>query len=159
MEGTDGASHPFWSPDSRSVGFFAGGKLRKVKLGDGLPATLCQASVGTGGTWNREGVILFTVLGVSQILRVSDSGGLPEVVLRADPGETDLHEPFFLPDGRRFLYLVISSGKKDSSGIYVGSLDGKLRQRVLAHDSNAMFVAGDATLASAATCCLVAKVR
>jgi DNA-binding winged helix-turn-helix (wHTH) protein len=53
LEGTDGASHPFWSPDSRFVGFFAGGKLKKVKLGDGLPATLCQASVGTGGTWSR----------------------------------------------------------------------------------------------------------
>ncbi len=141
LESTDGASHPFWSPDSRFVGFFADGKLKKLKLGGGLASTLCQASVGTGGTWNREGVILFTVLGVSRILRVSASGGTPEVVLRAEPGETDLHEPFFLPDGRRFLYLVISS-KKDASGIYVGSLDGKLRQRVLAHDSNAVFVAG-----------------
>jgi Tol biopolymer transport system component/DNA-binding winged helix-turn-helix (wHTH) protein len=142
LESTDGASHPFWSPDSRFVGFFAGGKLKKVKLGDSLPSTLCQAPVGTGGTWNREGVILFTVLGVSQILRVSASGGMPEVVLRAAPGETDLHEPFFLPDGRRFLYLVISNGKKDAGGIYVGSLDGNLRQHVLAHDSNAVFVAG-----------------
>ena len=143
LESTDGASHPFWSPDSRFVGFFAGGKLKKVKLGDRLPATLCPASVGTGGTWSREGVILFTVLGVSRILRVPASGGIPEVVLRADPGETDLHEPFFLPDGQRFLYLVISS-RKDAGGIYVGSLDGKLRQRVLAHDSNVAFVAGDA---------------
>ena len=83
LESTDGASHPFWSPDSRFVGFFAGGKLKKVELGGGLPVTLCQASVGTGGTWNREGVILFTVLGVPQISRVSASGGPPEVVLRA----------------------------------------------------------------------------
>ena len=105
--------------------------------------TLCQASVGTGGTWNREGVILFTVLGVPQISRVSASGGTPEVVLRPDSGQTDLHEPFFLPDGRRFLYLAIS-GKKDMGGVYVGSLDGKLRRRVLEHDSNAVFVAGDA---------------
>lgn len=144
VESTDGASHPFWSPDSRFVGFFAGGKLKKIELGNGPPVTLCQASVGTGGTWSREGVILFTVLGVPQISRVSASGGTPEDVLRADPGETDLHEPFFLPDGRRFLYLAISSGKKDAGGIYVGSLDGKLRQRVLDHDSNAVFVAGDA---------------
>ena len=69
---------------------------------------------------------------------------MPEVVLHADPGQTDLHEPFFLPDGRRFLYLAISSGQKDAGGIYVGSLDGKLRQRVLDHDSNAVFVAGAA---------------
>ncbi|AMY07941.1 Transcriptional regulator HilA [Luteitalea pratensis] len=143
VESTDGASHPFWSPDSRVVGFFASGKLKKVELGGGLPVPLCRASAGTGGTWNREGVILFTVLGVPQILRVSASGGTPEVVLHADPGQTDLHEPFFLPDGRRFLYLAISGGKKNAGGIHVGSLDGKLRQRVLDHDSNAIFVAGD----------------
>ena len=144
VESTDGASHPFWSPDSRVVGFFAGGRLKKIELGGGLPLTLCQASGGTGGTWSRDDVILFSVLGVPQISRVSASGGMPEVVLRAGPGETDLHEPFFLPDGRRFLYLAISSAKKEAGGIYVGSLDGTLRRRVLEHDSNAVFVAGDA---------------
>jgi eukaryotic-like serine/threonine-protein kinase len=144
VESTDGASRPFWSPDSRFVGFFASGKLKKVELGGGLPVTLCQAPSGTGGTWNRDGVILFTVLGVPRILRVSASGGIPEVVLHTDPGQTDLHEPFFLPDGRRFLYLAMS-GAKDVRGIYVGSLDGTLRQRVLEHDSNAVFVAGPAS--------------
>ena len=139
VESTDGASHPFWSPDSRFVGFFASAKLKKVELGGGLPVTLCQASAGTGGTWNREGVILFTVLGVPQISRVLASGGTPEVILRAESGQTDLHEPFFLPDGRRFLYLAISSNK-DARGVYVGSLDGRLRQHVLEHDSNAIFV-------------------
>ncbi len=143
VESTDGAAHPFWSPDSRSVGFFAGGRLKKIELGGGPPVTLCQASVGTGGTWSREGVILFTVLGVAQISRVSASGGMPELVLRAGSGETDLHEPFFLPDGRKFLYLAISGGRKDAGGIFVGSLDGELRQRVLPHDSNAVFVPGD----------------
>jgi eukaryotic-like serine/threonine-protein kinase len=144
VESTDGASHPFWSPDSRFVGFFASAKLKKVELGGGVPATLCQASAGTGGTWNREGVILFTVLGVPQISRVLASGGMPEVVLRADSGQTDLHEPFFLPDGRRFLYLAISSNK-DARGVYVGSLDGRLRQHVLEHDSNAIFVTSHPT--------------
>jgi Tol biopolymer transport system component/DNA-binding winged helix-turn-helix (wHTH) protein len=141
VEGTDGASLPFWSPDSRSVGFFASGKMKKVGLGGGSPVTLCRASVATGGTWNRKGSILFTELGVPQISRVSDSGGIPEVVLRADPGQTDLHEPFFLADGRRFLYLAISA-KDDMGGIYVGSLDGNLRKRVLDHDANAIFVPG-----------------
>jgi Tol biopolymer transport system component/DNA-binding winged helix-turn-helix (wHTH) protein len=141
VESTDGASHPFWSPDSRFVGFFASGKLKKLELGGGLPVTLCQAPAGTGGTWNRDGVILFTVLGVPRIFRVSASGGMPEAVLHTGPGQTDLHGPFFLPDGRRFLYLALS-GAKDVRGIYVGSLDGKLRQRVLEHDSNAIFVAG-----------------
>lgn len=144
VESTDGASHPFWSPDSRFVGFFASGKLKKLELGGGLPVTLCQAPAGTGGTWNRDGVILFTVLGVPRIFRVSASGGMPEAVLHTDPGQTDLHEPFFLPDGRRFLYLAMS-GAKDVRGIYVGSFDGKLRQRLLELDSNAVFVAGPAS--------------
>jgi eukaryotic-like serine/threonine-protein kinase len=144
LEGTDGASHPFWSPDSRFVGFFSSGKLKKVDLSGGLAVTLCRASIGTGGTWNRDGVILFTVLGVPQISRVAASGGMPEMVLRAEPGQTDLHEPFFLPDGRHFLYLALSSAKNDARGIYVGSLDGKFRQRVFEHDSNVAFVAGNA---------------
>jgi Tol biopolymer transport system component/DNA-binding winged helix-turn-helix (wHTH) protein len=143
LENTDGASLPFWSPDNRFVGFFAGGKLKKVEPGGGLPMTLCQAPAGTGGTWSRDDVILFTVLGVPQISRVSASGGIPEVVLRAEAGQTDLHEPFFLPDGRRFFYLAIGS-TKDARGIYVSSLDGRLRQRVFDHDSNAVFVAGHA---------------
>jgi eukaryotic-like serine/threonine-protein kinase len=143
LESTDGASHPFWSPDSRFVGFFSSGKLKKVELGGGLPVTLCRASTGTGGTWNRDGVILFTVLGVPQILRVAASGGVPEMVLGPEPGQTDLHEPFFLPDGRHFLYLAISSGKNDVRGIYVGSLDEKLRQRVFEQDSNVAFVPGN----------------
>ena len=75
VENTDGASHPFWDPDSRFVGFFAGGKLKKAELGGAVPVTLCQASAGTGGTWNREGVILFTVLGVPR-----SSGSRPRVV-------------------------------------------------------------------------------
>jgi DNA-binding winged helix-turn-helix (wHTH) protein/Tol biopolymer transport system component len=143
VPGTDGASNPFWAPDSRFLGFFAVGRLKKVEVGGGLPVTLCQASVGTGGTWNRDGVILFTVLGVPQIQRVPAVGGKPEIVLRADTGQTDLHEPFFLPDGRRFLYLAISGGRKDAAGIFVGALDGTVRQRLLEHDSNALFVAGD----------------
>ena len=141
VESTDGASHPFWSPDSRFVGFFASGKLKKLEPGGGLPVTLCQAPAGTGGTWNQENVILFTLLGVPRIFRISATGGVPEVVLHTDPGQTDLHEPFFLPDGHRFLYLAMS-GAKEVRGIHVGSLDGKLRQRVLELDSNAVFVAG-----------------
>jgi DNA-binding winged helix-turn-helix (wHTH) protein/Tol biopolymer transport system component len=140
---TDGASNPFWSPDSRFVGFFAAGRLKKVEVGGGVPITLCQAMSGTGGTWSPDGVILFTVLGLAQIQRVPASGGKPYIVLRADPGQTDLHEPFFLPDGRRFLYLAISGGRKDAGGLFVGALDGTVRQRLLDHDSNAVFVAGD----------------
>ena len=145
LENTDGASHPFWSPDSRVVASFAAGRLKKVELGDGLPVTLCQASWVRGGTWSREGVILFTVLGVPQNSR----GSRPRAaclkwccaLVREKPICTS-HSS--CPMAAVF-YLAINSGKKDAGGIYVGSLDGTLRQRVLEHDSNAVFVAGDAS--------------
>jgi eukaryotic-like serine/threonine-protein kinase len=60
LAGTEGAYYPFWSPDSRFVGFFAARKLKKIDIGGGLPQTLCDAPEGRGGTWNRDGVIVFT---------------------------------------------------------------------------------------------------
>jgi eukaryotic-like serine/threonine-protein kinase len=141
FEGTEGATYPFWSPDSRFIGFFAGGKLKKVEVSGGLPATLCDVGIGTGGAWNREGDILFSALGGRGISRVPATGGAPTTVLRADfkRGETDTHDPSFLPDGRHFLYLVMSSGTKEVRGIYVASLDGSVRRRILGDDSNALY--------------------
>jgi eukaryotic-like serine/threonine-protein kinase len=142
FEGTEGATYPFWSPDSRFIGFFAGGKLKKVEVTGGLPATLCDVGVGTGGTWNREGVILFSTLGERGISRVSATGGAPAIVVREDfkLHETNMHDPSFLPDGRQFLYLVMSN-KKEVRGIYVSSLDGGLRQRLLGDASNVVYAA------------------
>jgi hypothetical protein len=81
--GTDGAANPFWSPDSRFVAFVAVGRLKKVEVGGGLSVTLSQVTAGTGGTQNRDGGILFTVLGVAQIQRVPASGGMPASVTSA----------------------------------------------------------------------------
>jgi Tol biopolymer transport system component/DNA-binding winged helix-turn-helix (wHTH) protein len=142
VEGSDGAVRPFWSPDSASVAFFAAGKLKKVGIDGSSPATLCLAWSATGGTWNQQGVILYTLLGVPGIQRVSASGGTPDTVLQAAPGQTDLHEPVFLPDGRRFLYLATSNGRQDLRGIFVGSFDGTASQRVFDHDANVLYVAG-----------------
>jgi serine/threonine protein kinase len=141
FEGTEGASYPFWSPDSRFIGFFAGGKLKKVEVSGGLPATLCDVGIGTGGTWNREGDILFSALGWRGISRVPATGGAPTTVLQADfkRQETDIHDPSFLPDGRHFLCFVMSSGAKEVRGIYVASLDGSVRRRLLGDDSNALY--------------------
>jgi serine/threonine protein kinase len=75
LAGTEAASYPFWSPDSRSVGFFAGGKLKRVDIGGGLPQTLANAILGYGGTWNADGVILFSTAPSNVILRVVASGG------------------------------------------------------------------------------------
>jgi len=145
LEGTESATHPFWSPDSHFIGFFAGSKLKKVDASGGLPATICDVGVGVGGTWNREGVILFSSLGGRGISRVPATGGEPATVLRADlkRQETDLFDPNFLPDGRHFLFYVIS-GDKETRGIYVGSLDGSVRRRLLGDDSNAIYAASSA---------------
>jgi hypothetical protein len=82
LEGTEGAKHPFWSPDSRSIGFFEGGSLKKIDLSGGRPVDLCKAVDFRGGTWNQNGVILF---GDWPILRrVSAAGGEPATVTRLD---------------------------------------------------------------------------
>src|SRR5262245_50977927 len=140
LEGTEGATFPFWSPDSRFIGFFASGNLKKVEVSGGLPATLCDVGVGTSGTWNREGDILFSALGGRGISRVAATGGAPTTVLRLNfkRQETDAHAPYFLPDGRHFLYVVIS-GEREVRGIYLGSLDGDAQQRLLGDPSNAVY--------------------
>ncbi len=142
LPGTEGATLPFWSPDGRAIGFFAGGKLRRVEVEGGVVSTLCDAGVPTGGSWNRDNVILFSRLGGSGFSRVSASGGEVASVMRVDPQrqETDYANPFFLPDGRHFLYSVFSA-RKDSRGVYVGSLDGTLRERIVSDNTNAVYAA------------------
>jgi len=106
LAGTEGASLPFWSPDGRYIGFFAGGKLKKIFVAGGPAQTLCDA-VALGGTWNSEGVILFAFPDrngfISGLSRVSALGGVPTKVIDV---EWPIQSPTFLPDGRRFLYLV-----------------------------------------------------
>ncbi len=143
LAGTENPSFPFWSPDSRFVGFFADGKLKKIDASGGPPQTLCDAPISRGGTWNREGVILFAPI-ASPVYRVSAAGGLATPVTRFDParGETTHRWPFFLPDGRHFLYLVASfgsGGQQEKMGIYVGSLDSKEEKFLLRANSNVAY--------------------
>jgi serine/threonine protein kinase/Tol biopolymer transport system component len=142
LPGTDGAILPFWSPDSRWIGFFAIGKLKKLEVSSGHIATLCDAGVGTGGSWSRDGLILFSVLGGVGLSRLASTGGEVTSVMRPDPAraETNFTNPCFLPDGRHFLFSIFS-GLKETRGIYIGSLDGGLKQRLLADDSNAVYAA------------------
>ena len=142
LAGTEGATYPFWSPDSRWIGFFADGKLKKVEVSGGLAQTLCDVGVGTGAAWSRDGVILFSALGGGGVARVSATGGEVTSVIRPDlkRQESDYSEPFFLPDGRHFLFSKFS-GQKEVRGVYLGSLDGTMNQRVLGDDSNAMYSA------------------
>ena len=97
LAGTEGALKPFWSPDSRFLGFFAGGKLKKIAVSGGSPQTLCDAPSGRGGTWNRDGVILFVPSSGDSVHRVAASGGAASSVTRieASLGEFGHTWPFF----------------------------------------------------------------
>jgi serine/threonine protein kinase len=104
---TDGASYPFWSPDSRSVGFFAQGKLRRIDVAGGSPHVLCDAPAGRGGTWNQQGVIVFAPDVIGPLYQVSAAGGVPTPVSVVDTQGGMTHRwPWFLPDGRDFLYVT-----------------------------------------------------
>ena len=128
LEGTKGAMYPFWSPDSRKIGFFSEGALKVVEIASGTVRMLCEASVGRGGAWNQEGTIVFAPSIVGPLYRVGERGGTPVAVTEiARGGGAQGHRwPSFLPDGRHFLYFVDWSLPEDpqGNGIYVGSLDG-----------------------------------
>jgi Tol biopolymer transport system component len=138
---TDDPAYPFWSPDSRSIGFFAGGKLNRVATSGGPPQILCDAPSGRGGSWNRKDEILFSPTPVSGLYRVAATGGQPAVVTRLDASRSESGHtwPQFLPDGQRFLYYVFT-GQQESSGIYVGSLHSNERRHLLTAKSNAAYL-------------------
>jgi eukaryotic-like serine/threonine-protein kinase len=121
LPGTEDANYPFWSPDSRVLGFTTGNKLERVDISGGAsPQTISDLTGGYGGSWNQDGVIVFG--GLSGILRVSAAGGTPSLVTKVDTSRGEvLHGfPSFLPDGRRFLYFRYLGA---AVGTYVGSLD------------------------------------
>jgi serine/threonine protein kinase/Tol biopolymer transport system component len=144
LAGTEGASYPFWSPDSRFLGFFTAGKLKRIDASGGSAQTLCDAPYGLGGTWNRDGVILFTPSPSEPIYRVASSGGAasPVTQLDQDQGDFGHPSPFFLPDGRHFLYrarVVGAVSQLEAAGVYLGSLDSKERRLLLHSRSNVAY--------------------
>jgi Tol biopolymer transport system component len=130
LSGTDGARFPFWSPDGREIGFFADAKLKKIDAGGGPPQTLCDGN-GFGGAWSKGGVIVFEPSSHDGLLRVSAAGGAPEPAskLNAAQSENTHRWPYFLPDGKHFLFWSRSSQGVEANALYVGtlgSLDVKL---------------------------------
>ncbi len=120
LTGTEEAYNPFWSPDSRSIGFFADGKLKRIDVGGGPARTLADASNNSrGGTWNHEGVIVFAPAANSGLFRIPASGGSSVPLTQLD-SETAHRFPAFLPDDRHFIYQ--GQGGLDGNGIYVASL-------------------------------------
>lgn len=125
LTGTEGAAFPFWSPDSRSIGFFSGGKLRKIDAAGGPIQTLADASVDPrGGTWAPDGTIIFSPDTTSPLLRISSSGGpaTPVSVLDAEKGQTSHRWPSMMADGKHFIYFGRGS-QTEQQGVYVGSID------------------------------------
>jgi Tol biopolymer transport system component len=152
LQGTEGAAIPFWSPDSRFLGFFASGKLKKIDASGGPAVTLCDApyapgGVGAvpGGAWNRDGVIVFGRSGAG-LQRVSASGGTPASVTTLHGHDTSHQLPFFLPDGQQFLYQVAIGSSASAGGadteIRVGSLESSEIRPLMRGSSQAMYAAG-----------------
>jgi Tol biopolymer transport system component/predicted Ser/Thr protein kinase len=142
LPGTEGGFYPFWSPDSRRIGFFAGGRLKRIDISGGPAQTLCDAYPGRGGTWNAGGVILFSgsaSLADRRIMRVSAAGGKPEPATTMEASENAHYWPWFLPDGRHFLYVARST-EAGKSAIWVTALDQPgNRKRLVDTLSNAAY--------------------
>jgi len=123
LPGTRGAGASFWSPDGQYLAFFAEGKLKKIDAAGRSVQVLCDAAGGFGGTWNREGTIVFDAGTESRLFRVPAAGGQPAAVTKLDAarGERSHRWPQFLPDGRRFLYVSLAT--KSGTSLMMGSLD------------------------------------
>ena len=147
LVGTEGATCPFWSADSRSLAFFAEGKLKKIEAAGGPPISLCNATEGRGGSWNRDGVIVFAPNSTGVIYQISASGGASTAVTKLDEARTETSHrwPFFLPDGEHFLYFSGGSGlvgAGEGAAICVASLAKPESKLLLSANSNAAYAQG-----------------
>jgi serine/threonine protein kinase len=128
LAGTENAAFPFWSPDSRSIGFFAGGKLKRIDVKNGLITTLADAA-GRGGTWSSDGVIVYAAGSNTPLFRIAATGGQPVAVTRLRQQGTH-RQPHFLPDGHHFLFWG-QDGPVDTRAVYVGNIDGTEPRRIV----------------------------
>jgi eukaryotic-like serine/threonine-protein kinase len=143
---TEDASFPFWSADGRVLAFFADGKLKKLEVSGSPVQTICDAPSGRGGTWNKDGVIVFTPdarAGVG-LYRVAASGGAPTPISHPDQsgGELSHRWPMFLPDGKHFLYMAANfAGHPGVDAVFTGSLDSNEKQFLVKASANAAYAA------------------
>jgi serine/threonine protein kinase/WD40 repeat protein len=142
---TEGAIFPFWSPDSRSLGFFAGAKLKTIEITSSSAQVLADAPFGRGGAWGASGMIVFAPNTQVPLMRVTASGGAPVSTTSLEQAQHTSHRwPFFLPDGKHFLYLAIhhDPSKSANDTLFYASLDGRENRPLLHTRANAIYAAG-----------------
>ena len=139
LDGTDGAAYPFWSADSRAIGFFANGKLKTIELSSGQIRVLADAPDGLGGAWNGAGEIVFSPNKSSGLMRISESGGTPQpaTVLESSKPMRSHRWPAFLPGGRQFAYVVT-----EPTRVFIGSLDSPAVTELMRADSGVIHSLG-----------------
>lgn len=145
LNGTEGAYYPFWSSDSRTLGFFSHGKLKKIDVARGPALTICDAPNSRGGAWNKDGVILFTPNATGALFQVAASGGVPiqATTLDSARGEVNHRWPSFLPDGKHFVFTVHSvSSIGVADTIKLGILGRPTSTVLLPAEMNAVYASG-----------------
>jgi serine/threonine protein kinase len=158
LDGTAGAAHPFWSPDGRYIGFFAGGKLMKIAATGGPAVAITDVPNSRGGSWSANDVIVFAPDFQGALLKVSAQGGTTAPATVLDKTKHSTHRwPWFLPDGKHFIFLATShtGGDPKQNGVYFGSVDSTETHMVIATDSAAQYASG--YLLYRATTALVAQ--
>src|SRR5262249_32104349 len=143
--GTEGGGQPFWSPDGGSLGFFAGGKLKRVDLAGGPARVLADAKNPFGGAWGTSGVILYNPDTLEPLWKVPAGGGATTRPPKLDPSEEAHRFPSFLPDGRRFVFLA-DAATTEHHTIRLGSMDSPVAPVLVSVVSNAEFVPPDLLL-------------
>ncbi|HET6371755.1 MAG TPA: protein kinase [Candidatus Polarisedimenticolia bacterium] len=147
LRGTEGASYPFWSPDGKTLGFFADAALKRIDAAGGPVMRICDAPSGKGGTWNADGAILFSPAFNATIHKVQAAGGTAEAITQLDAarGENSHRFPQFLPDGRHFLYLAraANTGSNGGSAIRLGELGSGTTGSIVMHNqTHAAYASG-----------------
>jgi serine/threonine protein kinase len=142
LAGTEGAALPFWSPDGRSIGFYADRKLKRIDLDGSSVHVLASAAAGRGGSWGEDGTIIYAPTSIGPIFRIPAAGGEPVPITKPPSKEEQQSDtsPHFLPDGEHFLYFV--AGTAETRGTYVGRLDGTTGRRIFDSETPAVFAAG-----------------
>ena len=144
LPGTEDATYPFWSPDSREIGFFVPGKLKKINASGGPAQTVCDSISGRGGAWSKAGVIVFTSSSNQPLLSVSAEGGTPAPASKLDASQAENSHrwPFFLPDGKHFLYWSRTSRVGQSPVVYLGELGTLQAKMLMKSETMAVYTSG-----------------